>query len=158
MSSPLLSAIFAKIISDCRNLLCKTGVLVVAAVVVAVALIAFISLRALSRPDAPTRKQLNLAPLIVTDPNGDTWQLDLLKGQPIDAIAAADIEPGQPLTVTTDVKIVGRTASIGLILRGRAGEQYVGGVKKNGQWQPPPAIRIIDSAERVLGADKFEYG
>ncbi len=156
MISPILTAIAEKFVSDLRNLLTKKGVLPAIAAVAVIAIVALIFLRSFTNPTVATRKQLDLVPLIVTDPNGDTWQLDLIKGQSLDTFTDAD--PGPPLIVQTNVKIVGKVASIGLIVQGQAGELYVGGVKKNGDWQPPPAIKIIDSRERVLGADRFKYG
>ncbi len=110
------------------------------------------------KPSGPVRKQADLKPLKITDPNGDVWVLDLVKGQTVGQLADSDAKPGPPLTVKTDIQRNGPVLSIGLLVQGALGEQYVGGVMKNGQWQSPPAFAILDLNGRVLVRDSFKYG
>ena len=107
---------------------------------------------------APSREKLGLSAQSITDENGDKWILDLAKGQTSSIIKGSDTKPGPPLLVKTDVQISGREVSIGLVVEGRAGEKYVGGVKTNGRWQPPPSFKIVDSAGKTLTSGVFKYG
>ena len=97
--------------------------------------------------------------LSVTDENGNKWNLDLVKGQPFLGISKNDMKPGPPLLVSTNtMKINNRQVSIGVEVKGQAGEKYIGGVKKNGKWGPEPQFKILDEKARVLARGKFEYG
>jgi hypothetical protein len=107
---------------------------------------------------APSREKLGLSAQSFTDKNGDKWVLDLAKGQSASSVKDSDAKPGPPLIVKTDVQISGREVSIGLVVEGRAGEKYVGGVKKNGRWQPPPSFQIVDSTGKTLTSGAFKYG
>lgn len=106
----------------------------------------------------PSREKLGLSAQSITDDNGDKWVLDLAKGQTTSGIKGSATKPGPPLLVKTDVQISGREVSIGLVVEGQAGEKYVGGVKKNGRWQPPPSFQIVDSAGKTLATGAFKYG
>jgi len=106
----------------------------------------------------PSREDLGLGSQSATDQNGDKWTLELIKGQPASSFADSSAKPGPPLLVKTDVQISGRDVSIGLIVQGQAGETYVPGVQKNGQWQPEPGLKIVDEAGKTLTTGKFKYG
>lgn len=106
----------------------------------------------------PSREELGLGSQSATDQQGDKWTLDLIKGQPVSSFADSSAKPGPPLLVKTDVQISGRDVSIGLIVQGQAGELYVPGVQKNGQWQPEPGLKVIDEAGKILATGKFKYG
>ncbi|MHC4740202.1 MAG: hypothetical protein ACYS9Y_14935 [Planctomycetota bacterium] len=111
-----------------------------------------------SSSPAPLREELGLSPLSATDENGDKWVLDLVRGQPLSRFKDNSIKFGQPLLVKTDTQIKGSSVSINLVVEGQAGELYVGGVKKNGQWQPSPIFKILDASGKILAVGKFEYG
>ena len=132
-----------------KVVLLASGV-VVLVVVVGVLLSGFFS--------EPSREELGLGSQSASDQNGDKWVLDLIKGQPVSSFADSSAKPGPPLLVKTDVQISGRDVSIGLIVQGQAGETYVPGVQKNGQWQPEPGLKILDEAGKILATGKFKYG
>jgi hypothetical protein len=111
-----------------------------------------------SSPPVPLQKELGLSPLSATDENGDKWVLELVRGQPLSRFKDSTIKFGQPLLVKTDAQIRGSSVSINLVVEGKAGELYVGGVKKNGQWQPSPIFKIVDASGRLLAIGRFEYG
>jgi len=92
------------------------------------------------------------------DANGDTWSLQLLKGQAAETIARAGVEPGPPLLIIPEAEAYGRTVVVSVTVKGQAGEKYVPGVKKNGQWLPAPAFRLISDKGKVIGAGRFKYG
>ncbi|MHC4395671.1 MAG: hypothetical protein ACYS1A_08440 [Planctomycetota bacterium] len=127
---------------------------------IASASIAFILVVWALFPSSPTPllKQSGLSPLSVTDENGDKWVLDLVRGQPLSRFKNSNIEPGPPLLIKTDTRIKGSNISIDLVVRGQAGELYVGCVKKNGQWTPQPKLKIVNVSGKLLAAGKFEYG
>ena len=96
--------------------------------------------------------------LVLTDEKGDRWVLDPLKGQPLSKFKNRGDKLGPPLLVKTDSWIENGEVSIGLIVQGQAGEKYVGGARKNGKWQPPPRLSIVDEAGSVLESGMFRYG
>ena len=98
----------------------------------------------------PSRDELGLSNLSMTDENGDKWALDLAKGQSVSSIKGSDNRPGPPLLIKTDVQIKRREVSIGLVVEGQAGEKYAGGAKKNGRWLPPPSFKIFDEAGKPV--------
>jgi hypothetical protein len=107
---------------------------------------------------ASSRQQLGLSSLTTTDENGDKWVLELAKGQSLSSLKDSSAKSGPPLLVKTDVQIKGRDVTIGLVVEGQAGEKYVGGVQKNGRWQPPPAFNIVNEAGKTLTSGRFKYG
>jgi len=107
---------------------------------------------------ASSRQQLSLSSLSKKGENGDTWVLDLARGQSISSLNDNSVKPGPPLSVKTDVQIRGRYVSIGLIVEGQAGEKYVVGVQKNRRRQPAPVLTIVDEAGGVLTSGTFKYG
>ena len=115
-------------------------------------------MRGIFSSPASSRQQLGLSSLSTTDANGDKWLLELAKGQTRASLKENSAETGPPLLVKTDVQIKGRDVSIGLVVEGQAGEKYVGGVQKNGQWQLPPAFNIINEAGKTLASGRFKYG
>jgi len=114
--------------------------------------------RSVLSTSTPTRQQVGLYALSVTDENGDKWVLDLAKGQSVSSLNNSSIKPGQPLLIRTDIQTTGRDVSLGLIVEGQAGEKYAGGAQKNGRWQPPPRFKIMDEAGNTLTTGTFKYG
>jgi len=135
----------------------KNTVLIISGAVVAVVVIGALLSGIFSSP-ASSRQEIGLISLSATDANGDKWVLDLAKGQTIASLKDSSAKTGPPLLVKTDVRISGSNVSIGLIIEGRAGEKYAGGVQKNGQWQQPPAFSIVGEAGKVLASGRFKYG
>jgi hypothetical protein len=134
----------------------KKKIVLLASAAVALVVVAGVLLR--GSFSSPSRQELGLGSQSLTDQNGDKWVLELIKGQPVSSFADSSAKPGPPLLIKTDVQISGRDVSIGLIVEGQAGEKYVPGVQKNGQWQPEPGLKIIDEAGKTLATDKFKYG
>ena len=59
------------------------------------------------KPGRPSSLQKStLSALSETDENGNTWTLYLIKGQPLSRIHKSDKEPGPPLIVRTNVRII----------------------------------------------------
>jgi hypothetical protein len=135
----------------------KKKIIVIASAVFAIVLIGALVHGIFSSP-ASSRQQLGLSSLSTTDENGDKWVLDLAKGQSTSSLKDNTAKTGPPLLVKTDVQIKGREVSIGLVVEGQAGEKYVGGVQKNGQWQQPPAFNIVNEAGKTLTSGRFKYG
>jgi hypothetical protein len=134
----------------------KTIIIIISAVVAVVVIGAL--LRSVFSAPASSRQQLGLSSLSITDENGDKWLLELVKGQSLSRLKNSSSKTGPPLLIKTDVQVSGRDVSIGLVVEGQAGEQYVGGVQKNGQWQRAPAFNIVDEAGKVLTSGRFQYG
>lgn len=100
-----------------------------------------------------------LSALSVTDEDGNKWSLDLVKGQQFSGTSKNDRKPGPPLLVSTNtMKIDGSRISIGIEVKGQAGEKYVGGAVKNGKLEPEPQFIIVDEKARIIDKGKFEYG
>jgi hypothetical protein len=135
----------------------KKKIIIIASAVFAIILIGALVHGIFSSP-ASSRQPLGLSSLSTTDENGNEWVLELAKGQSISSLKDSTAKTGPPLLVKTDVQIKGRDVSIGLVVEGRAGEKYVGGVQKNGQWQPPPAFNIVNEAGKTLASGRFKYG
>jgi len=135
----------------------KKTIIIIISVVAAVVVIGAL-LRSIFSTPASSRQQLGLSSLSMTDENGDKWLLELVKGQSLSRLKNSSSKTGPPLLIKTDVQVSGRDVSIGLVVEGQAGEQYVGGVQKNGQWQSAPAFNIVDEAGKVIASGKFNYG
>jgi hypothetical protein len=106
----------------------------------------------------PTLRE-NLSALSSTDENGNKWSLDLVKGQQFSPASKNDRKPGPPLLVSTNtIKIDRNRISIGIEVKGQAGEKYVGGAVKNGKLEPEPQFIIVDEKARIIDKGKFEYG
>jgi hypothetical protein len=112
------------------------------------------------KPGRPSSLQKStLSVLSETDEAGNTWTLDLIKGQPLSRIHNSDKKPGPPLIIRTNIrKINNSQLSIGITVEGQAGEKYIGGVIKNGMLEPEPQFIIVDEKGRILGGGIFEYG
>jgi hypothetical protein len=131
----------------------KIVILIVAVAAMAVAVgILLRNSRSSSRPPSGP------SPLIATDKNGDKWVLEMASVPFLPASGDSIAKIGAPLLLKTDVQIVGRDVSIGLILAGQAGETYIPGAQKNGQRLPAPGLKILDEAGKTLAADTFQYG
>jgi len=89
---------------------------------------------------------------------GAAWNAGKLAQFEIRAGETTTITAGPPLTLDTSVAWRGDTAAIGLTVVGRAGEQYVGGVSKNGRTLGAPKLTIVDRSGKELASGAFEYG
>jgi hypothetical protein len=154
----IISAIISKFSDDYRESSQKTKIVLIGSVAAALALVIGVSLRSCRVSSTSYQRQLGLSSLSVTDENGDKWVLELAKGQALSGLKSSGAKPGPPLVVKTDVQTGGLEVSIGLVVEGQAGEKYVGGVKKNERWQPPPRFKIVDKAGKVLTTGLFKYG
>ncbi len=154
----IISAIISKFSDDYRESSPKTKIVLIASVAAALIVVVGVSFRSCRISSTSYQRQLGLSSLSVTDKNGDKWVLDLAKGQALSGLKSGGAKAGPPLVVKTDVQTEGFEVSIGLVVKGQAGEKYVGGVKKNEQLQPPPRFKIVDKAGKVLTAGEFEYG
>ncbi|MCE5341352.1 MAG: hypothetical protein LLF92_09555 [Planctomycetaceae bacterium] len=105
------------------------------------------------------QQKIGLLDLARKDAQGDKWELDLVKGQPISGLNV-DAGFGPLLVVRTNAELKEANGEIliGVVVTGRGGEKYVGGVRRNGQWQKPPDFKIVDSAGKVLDSGSFKYG
>lgn len=128
--------------------------------IVAVALIAAVGILLRNSPSSstPAGRQSSPSSLTATDDNSNKWVLELAQGPPLYNASDGSVRPGAPLLIKTNVQIIGRDVSVGLIVEGQAGETYVPGAQKNGQWQPEPGLTIFDEAGKTLDTGKFKYG
>lgn len=106
---------------------------------------------------APT-EQIRFSSLSATDDNGDQWTLILTGIPSLYGSEGGNVRPGPPLLVKADVYSRSRAISIGLTIRGQAGETYRPGAAKNGYRVASPRFRILDEAGKVVGSGQFEYG
>jgi hypothetical protein len=89
------------------------------------------------------------------DNPGDVWTLQQAGGRS----ALTFRKPGSPITVKTDVRRVNSgMVTIGLVLKGRAGETYRPTIKKNNGALSAPGLRIIDKQGKVVDEGTFAYG
>ncbi|MHC4146929.1 MAG: hypothetical protein ACYSWW_23605 [Planctomycetota bacterium] len=102
--------------------------------------------------------QIRFSSLSATDDNGDQWTLNLTGIPSLYGSGGDNIRPGPPLLVKADVYSRSRSISIGLTIRGQAGEVYQPGAAKNGRRVASPRFRILDEAGKVVGTGQFEYG
>ena len=135
----------------------KKIILIVAAAAVAIVLVSVL-LRSLLSSEPASRQEFGLTALSMAAENGDTWVLDLAKGQSVSGLKNKNAKPGAPLLVKTDVQARGRELSIGLLIEGQAGESYQPGAMKNGSRVPPPTFKVIDESGKVLVNGQFHYG
>jgi hypothetical protein len=113
-----------------------------------------------SNPSMPKsiQQKIGLFDLSKNDKQGDKWELDLIKGQPVSELNV-DAGFGPPLFVKTNAVLKeSGEISFGIVVKGRGGERYVAGIRKNGQWQPPPGFKIVNSAGKVIEKGTFKYG
>ena len=134
----------------------KKKIIIVGSVTVILVTIACIKLFWPSSP--PGVERVELAAAETEDANGDVWSLQLLKGQSSQIIARSGAKPGPPLLVRPEAEVRGRIVVAGVTLQGQAGEQYVPGVQRNGEWLPAPGFRLVSESGKVLAAGRFEYG
>ena len=104
--------------------------------------------------------RLNLSgkTLVITDENDDKWTLRRTSHRSRPVKSNATSQPGPPLLVDTDVSIRGRNVTVGMTVRGQAGEEYELSARKNGKRQALPTIDIFDVSGKHLHSAKFEYG
>ncbi len=100
-----------------------------------------------------------------TDSRRDTWTLQgegntgRLASFGIRGGETLSLRAGPPLTIKTEARSVGTgLVSIGCLVAGQAGEEYLPGVQKNGRLQKAPKFKIIDERGRTGVSDSFEYG
>lgn len=110
-----------------------------------------------SRPPSP-RQQAGLFSLSATDDNGDKWALGLGRVPAQWPVNDGSMKRGAPLLIKTDVRTRGRSISIGLVIKGQAGEVYKPGATKNGSRVAPPKFKIVDESGAIMGSGSFEYG
>jgi hypothetical protein len=128
------------------------------AIMVAVAAVVVAGGILLRTSRSPSRPSSGPSSLTATDRNGDKWVLEMASLPFRPASADGSTKAGAPLLIKTDVQIIGRDVSVGLILEGQAGETYIPGAQKNGQRLPAPSLKILDEAGKTLAADTFQYG
>lgn len=136
----------------------KKKIILIAVVAVVSLVVVGALLRSLLSSSTPSRQEFGLAALSAEDANGDTWVLDLAKGQSVSGLRDDNARPGPPLLVRTDVQARGLDLSIGLLVEGQAGESYQPGAMKNGSIVPPPRFKVIDESGKVMGSGQFKYG
>lgn len=154
----LISNLISKFYDDYYDSSPTMKIVLMASVAAAFVMLIVISFRACTSSPTQSQQRLRISALTETDENGDKWTLEPLSGQLSSAFKNSDKKPGPPLLVKADIRIKRRQASIGLIVEGQAGEKYVGGAKKNGNWQPAPKLKILDETGKQLDADQFKYG
>ncbi|UCC99684.1 MAG: hypothetical protein JSW66_07315, partial [Phycisphaerales bacterium] len=100
----------------------KQTKIVVLITIAAVALIAVVGILLRNSPSSttPADRQSGSSSLTATDDNGDKWVLELAKGPPLLNSSDSGPQAGAPLLIKTDVQIIGRDVSIGLIVEGQA--------------------------------------
>lgn len=153
----IISAIMSSFIKDLSSRKAKVFLFCLAAGIII--LIAGILLLFRGQPSSSPKLRETLSALSVTDENGDKWILDLVKGQQFSGVNMNDRKPGPPLLVSTNImKIDNRRLSVGIEVKGQAGERYIVGALKNGKREPEPQFIIIDEKARILAKGKFEYG
>lgn len=83
----------------------------------------------------------------------------------IQADRTKSVELGAPLTARADVQkqttgwiFKGTEVSVGFVLMGKAGEEYLPGAMKDGEQVPAPRITIYDADGKVLATGSFAYG
>lgn len=93
-----------------------------------------------------------------TDANGADWAITPMAGQA--SPADRTDTPAKPsLIVKTEVnQQSNRTLLIGLVLEDRVGQRYQPAVIKDGIRRPPPTLRIVDEAGKVILNGSFQYG
>ncbi|MBM3437154.1 MAG: hypothetical protein FJY07_13170 [Bacteroidetes bacterium] len=106
-------------------------------------------------PSIPMTKKLVLTAI---DAQKDTWAMDYLKNQDIEAILSGPVKPGQPLTLT--VKFLQKSPNLLILpeITGTAGERYFPGILKNGQWQKAPRFTLTNQNGKLLHQGQFAYG
>jgi hypothetical protein len=91
-------------------------------------------------------------------PFGKLQKIDIVEG------ATSEIDAGPPLTVKTVVYKAqstpqGKVVPVGLVILGKAGEQYAANTLKKGlSLASPPQVQILDEKGTVLAQGNFEYG
>lgn len=152
----ITSAIISSIFKDLSS---RRGKVVLIGLVMAAFIVILDLFWLRDRVPSSILKQKALSPLSVTDEIGDKWILDLVKGQQFSGANMNDRKPGPPLLVSTNImKIDNSRLSVGIEVKGRAGERYIAGALKNGKREPEPQFIIIDEKARILAKGKFEYG
>ena len=135
----------------------KTKILLLVLLLLIAGLIAVAITNLFTPSNRSLMQELNLGPL-TNKQDGDVWVISLISGQPLMPIKESGNKPGVPIKVTPDVQVVYTALSIGLIAEGQAGEKYIPGVRKNGQWLDAPTFEVVDQSGKVLGGGQFEYG
>ena len=125
---------------------------------VAVVVVSLVFIDMFFGPESGETKTLSLKAPKMTDPSGDKWSLELLKGQSGRVFDAEGKKPGPPLVVKPSAEFRGSSIEVGVTMEGQAGEKYVPGAIKNGQWVDPPKFQLVSEGGKVLASGQFEYG
>lgn len=153
----IISAILSSFIKDLSSRRAKIFLFCIATGIII--LIVGMLLLFRGQSSASPRLRETLSALSVTDENGNKWKLDLVKGQQFSRTSNNDKKPGPPLLVSTNTKKIDNSRiSIGIEVKGQAGEKYIGGAVKNGKIEPEPQFVIVDEKARIIYKGKFEYG
>ena len=102
------------------------------------------------------------------DANGNKWLFDTEKargGAGAGELGAFEVHPGEttsfeigpPFQIKTSMDKKGRDAQIRYYLRGRAGELYVPGAKKNGKEVPEPQFQIMAAGGKTVHSAQFGF-
>ena len=153
----IISDVISRFSDDYRSCSPTTKFTLIVSLTAAFVIVAQVLFRACSAPPTYPRERLGLSSLSITDANGDQWLLELVKGQPISSFKSG-AKAGPPLLIKINVETKGLDALVRLVVEGQAGERYVGGVRKNGKWQPAPKLKIVSETGAILASGKFEYG
>ncbi len=158
--SDYIVALIAKLVNDYYNSSRKRKILIVVLAGASFFMLISILFRSCSSPKPTVFKQSRLEPLSVVDANGNEWILDPLEGQLMSNLKTDTAKPGTPLVVKTNARVEAqdRVITFSILVQGQATEEYVGGVRKNGVWQPPPTFKIVNETGAVLFAGTFKYG
>jgi hypothetical protein len=66
---------------------------------------------------------------------------------------------GPPFTVKSEIQQENPSSiSVGFLMTGSAGEQYLADITKNDLVLGPPAVKILDANGAVLASGKFKFG
>ncbi|MHC4622655.1 MAG: hypothetical protein ACYS4W_02015 [Planctomycetota bacterium] len=154
----IASSIISDLVEDYRNSSPTRKVILMVSATAVLSAATVVLFRFCSGSLGPLWQGRGLAWLVLTDENGDEWALVPLKGQPLSRFEKGVAKPGPPVVVSTDVRLRGDELSVALIVRGQAGERYVGGARKNGKWQPAPRLKILDEKGVLCASGRFRYG
>ena len=136
----------------------RTKVILASCAGVAVIVIVMVAFKSCTGSPRPKGYAIHLGPLSIKDPAGNQWDIELLEGQPRLFYSTNKLKPGPPLLVSTNVDFKGLDASIGIEVKGQAGEKYSVGALKNGKQVEAPRFDILDEGGKILASGQFKYG
>jgi hypothetical protein len=136
----------------------RTKVILASCAATAIIALIVLAARSCSGGPRPTGYAIQLGPLSGKDKSGNEWIIELLEGQPRFFYSNNNLKPGPPLIVSTNVDFKGPDASIGIEVKGQAGEKYQPGAMKNGKQVGAPKFDIVDERGKILASGQFKYG